>query len=217
MISKVSGSRLLQQIEIEKLIVGLKTGWMATLDMKDREMLWEADLDFTYSKMSLNMRKAALLVCFLLTLCFWPGHACHNAHWGLGRCCPWPALPPRARVAALWKRPPHKHSLPTTECGICSTKEAASNILAELSSMRLLPMKALQGKRFPNNFTFSCWNLAWKKKALHIHTCRGLAQWLLLASVFPAKPWQRSQTICWILLLVELKIKTALIITLPSS
>lgn len=32
---------------------------------------------------------------FLLTLCFWPGHACRDAHRGLHSCCPWPALPPR--------------------------------------------------------------------------------------------------------------------------
>lgn len=72
---------------------------------------------------------------------------------------------PFLRVATtLWKRPPHKHSLPKTQCGICSTKEAASNILAELSSMWLLSVKALRGKMFPNNFTFSCWNLAHKKR-----------------------------------------------------
>ena len=29
---------------------------------------------------------------FLLTLCLWPGHACHDAHKELHSCCPWPAL-----------------------------------------------------------------------------------------------------------------------------
>lgn len=49
----------------------------------------------------LDLCCTASLVCvffyfiFLLTLCFWPGHACRDAHRGLHSCCPWPALPPR--------------------------------------------------------------------------------------------------------------------------
>lgn len=132
---------------------------------------------------------------FLLTLCFWPGHTCHDAHRGLDSCCPWPALTPHGQSCSFGEKNTthHTNSLPETECGICSTKEAASNILAELSSMLLHSLTTLWGKRFPNNFSFSCWNLAWG--ALHFRTCRRPAQLLLLASVFAVNPWLRSPTI----------------------
>lgn len=177
------------------------------------------------------MRRAALLVCFCWPCVF--GQVMHVIMLTEGQTAAVPDQPflPMARVAALWKRPPHKHSLPKTECGICSTKEAASNILAELSSMWLLSMKPLRGKRFPNNFPLSCWNLAWKKKkkkktrgALHIHTCRR-ASTVAAASLcvssktltkvtnnFSAPVNKRS-----FFSFFFLKKKTALMITLPSS
>lgn len=52
---------------------------------------------------------------------------------------------PMARAAALGKKKTthHTNSLPKTECGICSAKETASDILAELSFVLLLSVMAL--------------------------------------------------------------------------
>lgn len=137
---------------------------------------------------SLELR-SVLLVCWLvLTLCFGAGHAWRDAH----SCCPRPALPLSslmATVAALKMIKKKENSLSETQSGICSTTEAAVNILAELSSLRLgSPWRPPRGQMFPNNLNPS-------------HNDRG-ERCLFYVSAF-AEPW-RSEPACLIFLLIVL-------------